>query len=109
MRRILSIAGLLLCLGAVGCDPNDPKVDAANKAVDATSEMPGYLGLIGSIGGIALSAFGLRKAGVGHKYATSDMTRDDLGEWGDALEKYPEQAARIQAILAKAVRTGPAS
>jgi len=85
MRRFLTIAGLLLCLGAVACDPNDPKVDAANKAVDATSEMPGWLGLAGSIGGIALSAFGLRRANVGHKFASDGWSDAEIEELVVAL------------------------
>jgi hypothetical protein len=85
MRRFLTIAGLLLCLGAVACDPNDPKVDAANKAVDATSEMPGWFGLIGSLGGIALSAFGLRRAGVGAKYAEGGWSKEEVEELVVAL------------------------
>ena len=102
MRRLLTIAGLLLCLGAVACDPNDPKVDAANKAVDATSEMPGWLGLAGSIGGIALSAFGLRRANVGHAYVKSPVDREDVAEILDAVEKYPDQAARLVGIIDRA-------
>jgi len=77
MRRFLTIAAVLLCLGAVGCDPNDPGVKVANGAADAAQSSPvPWLNLAGTLGAAVLGALGLRKAGVGHAYAT--------GGWSDA-------------------------
>ncbi len=103
MRRVLTIAALLLCLGAVGCDPNDPGVKVANSAADAAQSSPlPWLNLVGTLGAAALGAFGLRKAGTATRYTESGWSRDDLSELIDALEKAPDQALRLDKALEKA-------
>lgn len=86
MRRFLTIAGLVLCLGAVACDPNDPKVKAANEAVDAGSELPGYVGIAFGLIGSAMSAFGIRRANVGHRFASDGWSDAEIDELVVALK-----------------------
>lgn len=103
MRRFLQVAALLLCLGAVGCNENDPGVKVANGAVDVaqTSPVP-WVNLIGTVGGIVLGAFGLRKAGQATAYTESEWSRDHLGEWVDGIKKYPELLLMLDKALEQA-------
>jgi hypothetical protein len=102
MRRFLTVAGLLLALGCVGCDPNDPKVDAANRAIDAGSQMDGWPGLVAAVIGLGMSAFGLRRANVGNAYVKSPYDIEDGSQILDMIEKHPELATRLVVIIERA-------
>lgn len=89
MRRFLTIAAVLICLGAVGCDPNDQGVKVANSAADAAQASPApWLNLAGTLAAAVLGGLGLRKAGVGAKYAEGGWSRDETAELVKALREH---------------------
>lgn len=103
LRRLCLVLGLLLCLGAVGCDEKDRTVvlERAGDTVSGVGQASGspVLALVGA--GIAaipglLGWAGARKAKA---FTESPWDRAQLGELIDDLEKHPDQAARLRKLL----------
>ena len=88
IRRTLAVVAILLCLGAVGCD----KEQAAAAGVDAAAAASGSpiptVALIGSIASAVLAGLGIKKAGVGQKYAEGGWSRDETAELVKALREH---------------------
>lgn len=76
MRRLLSVAFLLLALGSVGCDEAQVKSGAASAADAASQSAIPTVALVGSIASAVLAALGIKKGSVGQRYAE--------GGWSDA-------------------------
>ena len=88
MRRILAVAALLLALGSVGCDEAQVKAAAADAAGAASQSTIPTVALIGSIASAVLAALGIKKAGVGQRYAEGGWTRDETAELVKALREH---------------------
>jgi hypothetical protein len=106
-RTFLALAVLCLgvALGAASCSEDaGAKVQAGGEALSAAGAATGLAQL--SLGGTVLSIAGAllagKKAKTAAAFTESAWSREHLGELVDGLEAFPDQAARLAAIVAKA-------
>jgi len=85
MRRVFAAAALLLALGSVGCDEAQVKAGAADAAAAASTSPIPTVALIGSIASAVLAAIGVKKAGVGQRYADGGWSKAEVEELVVAL------------------------
>lgn len=95
MRRFLFIASLFLALGCVGCDEAAVKQGAAEAAGAAADSTVPTIALIGAIASSILGAFGIKRAGVGAKYAEGGWSKEEVDELVVALRGHGYKVERV--------------
>lgn len=86
IRRVLAVSALLLALGSVGCDEAQVKASAADAANAASQSPLPTVALVGSIASAVLAALGVKKAGVGQRYAEGGWSDEEIDELIVALK-----------------------